>query len=74
MPHLYYCDPPEALDPLGNLIQPTTWVDISGQLDRKAEMLACHESQRDWLRTYHGNDEYIDSMRRLAAPSRQRGQ
>lgn len=67
VPHLYYCDPPEALDPLGNLIRPTTWVDISGQLDRKAEMLACHESQRDWLRTYHGTDEYIDSMRRLAA-------
>ena len=67
VPHLYYCDPPEGLDPLGNLVQPTTRVDITRQLDKKAEMLACHASQRDWLRAYHGNDEYIDSMRRHAA-------
>jgi LmbE family N-acetylglucosaminyl deacetylase len=67
VPHLYYCDPPEGLDPLGDLVQPTTRVDITRQLDKKAEMLACHVSQRDWLRAYHGNDEYIDSMRRHAA-------
>ena len=67
VPHLYYCDPLETLDPLGHPIRPTTWVDISGQLDEKARMLACHESQREWLRSYHGNDEYIESMRRHAA-------
>jgi LmbE family N-acetylglucosaminyl deacetylase len=67
VPHLYYCDAVEGIDPLGNPIQPTTWVDISAQLDKKAEMLACHASQRDWLRAYHGTDEYLDSMRRHAA-------
>ena len=30
-------------------------------------MLACHESQRAWLRAHHGMDEYIDAMHRLAA-------
>jgi hypothetical protein len=30
-------------------------------------MLACHASQREWLRAHHGVDEYIDSMRRHAA-------
>lgn len=66
VPYLYYCDPPEGLDPYGRLIQPTTYVDISAQLERKAEMLACHVSQREWLRAYHGMDEYLDSMRRMA--------
>ena len=26
-------------------------------------MLACHASQRDWLREHHGMDEYIESMK-----------
>ena len=30
-------------------------------------MLACHASQREWLRAHHGVDEYLDSMRRNAA-------
>ena len=30
-------------------------------------MLACHASQREWLRAHHGIDEYLDSMRRFAA-------
>ena len=30
-------------------------------------MLACHASQREWLRAYHGMDEYLDAMRRHAA-------
>lgn len=67
VPHLYYCDPVEAVDPLGREVEPTTLVDIAGQLDRKAAMLACHASQRDWLRDHHGTDEYIESMRRHAA-------
>lgn len=71
VPYLYYCDPVEGLDPLGRPVEPTTWVDISAQLARKTEMLACHASQRDWLRAHHGTDEYLDSMRRLA---RKRGQ
>jgi LmbE family N-acetylglucosaminyl deacetylase len=67
VPHLYYCDTLEGIDPLGNPVPPSTWVDITAQLDKKAEMLACHASQRDWLRAHHGTDEYIDSMRRHAA-------
>jgi hypothetical protein len=36
------------------------------QMERKTEMLACHASQRDWLRAHHGMDEYIDAMRRFS--------
>jgi LmbE family N-acetylglucosaminyl deacetylase len=67
VPYLYYCDTMEGTDPLGNPITPTTLLDISAQLDRKAEMLACHASQREWLRAHHGMDEYIDSMKRHGA-------
>ncbi|HEX4793521.1 MAG TPA: PIG-L family deacetylase [Humisphaera sp.] len=67
VPHLYYCDPVQGEDPLGNAVTPTTYVDISRQLEMKATMLTCHASQREWLRAHHGMDEYLDSMRRHAA-------
>jgi LmbE family N-acetylglucosaminyl deacetylase len=67
IPWLYYCDPVEARDPYTlEPVTPTTYVDIGAQMDRKTEMLACHASQRDWLRAHHGMDEYIDAMRRFS--------
>src|SRR6266568_5573009 len=65
--HLYYCDPVEGKDPYGNVVMPTTVIDIGAQLEKKLEMLACHASQREWLREHHGIDEYIDAVRRMAA-------
>jgi LmbE family N-acetylglucosaminyl deacetylase len=67
VPYLYYCDPLEGIDLSGNVVRPTTWVDITAQLDRKTQMLACHASQRDWLLAHHGIDEYLESMKRHAA-------
>jgi LmbE family N-acetylglucosaminyl deacetylase len=67
VPHLYYCDPMEGRDPLGNLVSPTTYVDIADQLEKKTAMLACHASQREWLLAHHGGDEYVTSMHRHAA-------
>jgi len=67
VPYLYYCDPLDGVDPLGNPVTPTTLIDISAQLEKKAAMLACHVSQREWLRAHHGTDEYLDAMRRHAA-------
>jgi hypothetical protein len=32
----------------------------------KEEMLACHASQREWLRKHHKIDEYILAMKRFA--------
>ena len=45
----------------------TAIIDISAQIETKAQMLSCHESQRSWLMEHHGMDEYIESMRRHAA-------
>lgn len=65
IPWLYYCDPVEATDPYrGERVEPSCYVDISGVIDRKIALLACHASQREWLRAHHGMDEYIAAMKR----------
>jgi LmbE family N-acetylglucosaminyl deacetylase len=67
IPHLYYCDPLEGKDALGRDVPPALRIDISKVIDRKAEMLAAHASQRDWLLKHHGLDHYVQAMRHLAA-------
>jgi LmbE family N-acetylglucosaminyl deacetylase len=63
VPHLYYCDAIEGKDPLGRDIEPGFRIDISGVIGQKAEMLAAHASQREWLLKHHGMDHYVESMR-----------
>ena len=63
IPHLYFCDPDEGLDRDGNPVRPQFVVDVAKHMDRKAEMLAAHESQRNWLKKHHGMDNYIETMR-----------
>ena len=68
VPHLYYVDPLDGRDPYtGEAAGHTTLVDISAVMDSKQRMLACHASQREWLRSHHGVDEYIEAMKRHAA-------
>ena len=38
-------------------------IDISGAIDTKTRMLACHASQRDWLLKHHGMDQCLQAMR-----------
>jgi LmbE family N-acetylglucosaminyl deacetylase len=66
IPHLYYADAVEGVDALGAPVEPALLVDIASVLDRKADLVACHASQREWLRRHHGIDEYIDSTKRWA--------
>lgn len=63
IPYLYYAQPIENIDLFGKKITPQFYVDVSGLIEQKTEMLSCHESQRNWLRAHHGMDEYIESMR-----------
>lgn len=67
IPHLFYCDPLEGKDQFGRHIAPAMYVDISSEIDKKAAMLAEHESQRAWLRKHHGVDNLIDSMKAWSA-------
>ncbi len=67
IPYLYFVDAIEGIDHFGNR-QPIDFiVDVSAVFDRKLEALACHASQREWLRKQHGIDEYIDACRRWGA-------
>lgn len=59
IPHLYYMDAVEGRDLWGQPLPPHFYVDISTTFDLKRRMLACHESQRSWLRAQHGVDEYL---------------
>ncbi len=63
IPYLYYVQPIENIDLFGKKITPQFYVDVSGLIEQKIEMLSCHASQRNWLRAHHGMDEYIESMR-----------
>jgi LmbE family N-acetylglucosaminyl deacetylase len=67
IPHVYYCDPLEGKDPLGSDVAPGFRIDISKVIDVKADMLAAHASQRDWLLKHHGMDQYIQAMRDWSA-------
>jgi LmbE family N-acetylglucosaminyl deacetylase len=72
IPWLYYCDPIEGLEPYsGQRVRPSTYIDITGAMPRKVEMLTRHASQREWLRSHQGMDECIESMK---AHSAARGQ
>jgi N-acetylglucosamine malate deacetylase 1 len=64
IPALYYAQPVEGIDLFGDSVEPHFYLDVGDLMDRRLELLACHESQRNWLRAHHGIDEYLDSMRR----------
>ena len=63
IPHLYYMDASEQKDKFGVEIKAGTIVDITGVMETKEKMLCCHESQRHWLMTHHGMDEYVNMMK-----------
>lgn len=66
-PALYYADPVEGIDQTGARLHPTFYVDITGTIGDKREMLSRHRSQREWLRAHHGVDEYLNRMTEWAA-------
>ena len=72
IPHLYYFPPAGCIDNVGNPVEPHFVVDVSDEVELRKQMLACHASQRNWLRRHHGTDEYIDSMLRRSADLGQR--
>ena len=67
IPHLYYVDAVEGTDNFGQRHAVDMIVDVSGVIETRIEMLACHASQREWLRRQHGIDEYMNASRRWSA-------
>ena len=70
IPHLYFLDPIEGLDREHRPVKPDFIVDVTEVFETKHAMLACHESQRNWLRAQHGLDDYMTTMEQW---TRQRG-
>ena len=61
--YLYHAQPHLNRDGMRTLVVPDLLVDISSEMDTKLKMLACHESQRQWLGETQGLDDYLESMR-----------
>jgi LmbE family N-acetylglucosaminyl deacetylase len=64
IPHLYFTDPIEGVNRNGQPVMPDFFVDVSPCFAGKRQMLAVHESQRQWLREHHGIDDYLEEMER----------
>ncbi len=62
---IYHAQPHGNRDPLGHPVVPALYVDVSGVIERKAAMLACHKSQKEWLDTSQGLDSYVETMKEL---------
>ncbi|MEP6757058.1 MAG: PIG-L family deacetylase [Chthonomonadales bacterium] len=67
VPWLYYTDCIGGHDLFGRPARLSCMVDISAHIEAKSEALACHASQREWLRTQHGMDDYLKTMRDWSA-------
>ena len=65
VPNLYYTY--ARRDILGRPAPVQFVVDIVRVHETKIRMLACHQSQRDWVRAHHGHDDYLEEMRRRDA-------
>ena len=67
IPYLYYVQPLDNHTVLGESVRPQFCIDISSVIETKKSMLACHESQREWLRIQHKMDQYIIAMEQQSA-------
>ena len=61
--YLYHAQPHTNRDDMRNLVVPELFVNITSTMDTKLQMLACHESQRQWLDETQGMDNYLETMR-----------
>jgi LmbE family N-acetylglucosaminyl deacetylase len=67
LPAVLYADPIDHVDHFGRRIDAELLVDVTDVFPLRERMLAAHASQREWLRAQHGEDEYLNWNRRLAA-------
>ena len=63
--YIYHAQPWFNQDAMRNVITPSLVVDVAGEMRLKEEMLCCHASQKNWMRTTQGQDEYVITMRQV---------
>jgi N-acetylglucosamine malate deacetylase 1 len=66
VPHLYYAQPFGGKDILGKAIPSNVLVNIAETLERKLQMLACHESQRAFLQAQQEIPDTLSLARQMA--------
>jgi N-acetylglucosamine malate deacetylase 1 len=64
---VYHAQPYSHRDPLGRVVEPHFFVDVSPLVEKKRAMLAHHASQKQWLDESQGLDSYLDTMQQLDA-------
>ncbi|MFV1967145.1 MAG: PIG-L deacetylase family protein [Pirellulaceae bacterium] len=64
---VYHAQPYSNRDPLRQLVVPDMFVNVTGVIDKKVEMLAKHISQKRWLDESQGHDSYLQTLRDLDA-------
>ncbi len=64
---VYHASPYGLKDQLRKPIIPDFYVDVSGVLAAKRQMLACHKSQKEWLDVSQGLDSYLATMENMCA-------
>jgi N-acetylglucosamine malate deacetylase 1 len=62
---IYHAQPHGNRDALGQRVEPSLYVDVGSAMERKTAMLACHQSQKQWLDTSQGFDSYLETMKDL---------
>ena len=59
---IYHASPHGLRDGLRRLVRPDAFVDTASVHDRKRAALTCHESQRRFLQTTQGMDDFVRTM------------
>jgi LmbE family N-acetylglucosaminyl deacetylase len=65
--YLYHGQPHSNRDAMRNLVVPSLFVDVTGKVETKEEMLRCHATQKEWLDVSQGMDSYLLAMRETCA-------
>lgn len=63
---IYHAQPHGNRDPLGEVVRPRLFVDISTVVDEKGRLLACHASQQQWLDASQGMSSMAQAMQSQA--------
>lgn len=64
---IYHAQPHGNRDPLGGVVRPRLFVDISTVLDEKTRLLSCHASQQQWLDRSQGMSSMARAMQEQAS-------
>lgn len=63
---LYHATPHLLRDPMGGVVIPEVFVNVTSVMELKRRALAAHRSQKEWLDVSQGMDSYLKTMDDLA--------